>query len=132
VETDEAKIRLLLQNWTDATRQSRQDDVLAGHADDVVIYDVLPPLRYTSAAGYRASWDEWQPETEGEMKFELEDLSVFAGDDAAFAYGILQCGGTLVSGVVFRDTVRATFCLKKVNECWVVVHQHLSKPFHQG
>ncbi len=129
---DETKIRALLENWTSATKTGRHHDVLAHHAKDVVIYDVLPPLRYTSAAEYRASWDEWQPDGQGEMRFELEDLSVISGGDTAFAYGVLQCGGNLPDGVEFRDTVRATFCFKKVSNAWVVVHQHISKPFIRG
>ncbi len=46
---DERAIQTLLDDWTRATREGRSDDVLSGHAADVVIYDVLPPLRYTSA-----------------------------------------------------------------------------------
>ena len=125
---DETEIRSLLENWTQATREGRQDDVLKRHAADVVIYDVLPPLKYTSAADYRASWDEWQPAAKGEMKFELEELKVYTGVDTAFAFGILQCGGTLPSGKQFKDTVRATFCLRKDGDDWIVMHQHISKP----
>ena len=124
----ETDIRSLLMSWTRATREGRHDDVLKRHAADVVIYDVLPPLRYASAAEYRASWDEWQPDAQGEMRFELEDLTIHAGAEAAFAFGILQCGGTLPSGKQFKDTVRATFCLIKSDNEWLVCHQHISKP----
>lgn len=126
---DERAIRALLDNWTRATRERRDDDVLAAHAADVVIYDVLPPLRYTSSSEYRASWDDWQPDAQGEMCFALEELKVRVGDDTAFAFGLLQCGGTLPDGKTFRDTVRATFCLGKTGGQWRVLHQHLSKPF---
>ena len=119
----------LLDDWTRATREGRSDDVLSGHAADVVIYDVLPPLRYTSASEYRASWDDWQPDTQGAMRFELDELEVRAGDDTAFAFGLLRCGGTLPDGKTFSDTVRATFCLGKAAGHWRVVHQHLSKPW---
>ena len=127
--TDEGLIRTLLDDWTRATREGRDDEVLAAHAADVMIYDVLPPLRYTSAREYRASWDDWQPDAQGAMRFELEELEVRAGDDTAFAFGLLHCGGTLPDGKTFSDTVRATFCLGKTGGQWRVVHQHLSKPF---
>lgn len=70
---DESAIRALLESWASATRQGRQDDVLANHAQDVLIYDVLPPMKYESAAAYRKSWEDWQPETQGEIRFDLED-----------------------------------------------------------
>lgn len=125
---DDPAIRAVLDDWVRATREGRQDDILVHHATDVVLYDVLPPLRYTCAAEYRASWDSWQPDAQGEMLFELEDLSVHASGDAGFAYGILQCGATLPDGRTLRDTVRATFCLVKTGAGWRIVHQHISKP----
>lgn len=127
--TDETAIRQLLAEWTRVTREGPQDDVLKNHSDDVLIYDVLPPLKYESAAAYRASWDEWQPDTQGDMQFELEDLKVTTSPEVAFAHGFLQCGGTLPDGKSFQDTVRATFCLRKLGGEWKVFHQHISKPY---
>lgn len=126
---DELAIRALLDEWTRSTREGRQDDVLKNHDDNVLIYDFLPPMKYESASAYRESWDEWQPDAQGEMRFELENLSITAGTDVAFAHGILQCGGTLPDGNTFRDTVRATFCLRKIGTQWKVFHQHISKPY---
>ena len=130
--SEESKIRVLLELWANATSQGRQDEVLTNHAEDVLIYDVLPPLKYESAAEYRKGWDDWQPDTQGEMQFDLQDLSVTAGSETAFAHGIIQCGGTLANGKTFQDTVRATFCLSKIDNEWSVVHQHISKPFQAG
>jgi ketosteroid isomerase-like protein len=126
--TDESEIRDLLQQWAVATRKAQRDQVLANHLPDVLIYDVLAPMKYEGAAAYRKSWDEWQPDTQGEGRFELEDLSVSAGADVAFAHGFIRCGGVLPDGKVFEDVVRATFCLRKVSGAWKVAHQHISKP----
>jgi ketosteroid isomerase-like protein len=130
--TDEEQVRSVLEAWALATRQGRQDDVLANHSADVVIFDVLPPLKYEGLAAYRRSWDEWQPDTQGEGQFALRDLVVVTGDNVAFAHGLLQCGGTLPDGEIFEDTVRATFCLHKIDDAWKVAHQHISKPFENA
>ena len=132
MSSDETAIRSLLDEWTKTTREGRQGDVLKSHLPELTIFDVLPPLKYDSAAAYRASWDEWHPDAQGEMRFEFEDISVTAGNDVAFAFGLLQCGGTLPDGKTFRDIVRATFCLRKVAGGWKVAHQHVSKPFDRG
>jgi len=126
---DELAIRALLDEWTRSTREGRKDEVLKNHDDNVLIYDVLPPMKYESASAYRESWEEWQPDAQGEMRFELENVSVTAGTDVAFAHGILQCGGTLPDGNTFQDTVRATFCLRKICTQLIVFHQHISKPY---
>lgn len=126
--SDESAIQTVLEDWARATREGRHAEILANHQDDLVIFDVLPPMRYESAAAYRESWDDWQPDAQGEMRFELEDLSITAGEEVGFAFGLLQCGGTLPGGKTFSDTVRVTFCLRKQNGKWKVAHQHVSKP----
>lgn len=126
--TDEAQVRLILQQWADATRKGQRNDVLANHRPDVLIYDVLAPMKYEGAEAYRQSWDEWHPDTQGEGQFDLQDLSVTAGADVAFAHCFIKCGGSLPNGKTFADLVRATFCLRKESGSWKVAHQHISKP----
>jgi ketosteroid isomerase-like protein len=125
----EIQVRDVLQAWAKATQEGRQDDVLQNHAPDLVIFDVLAPMKYESAESYRRSWDTWQPEAQGEAQFELENLSVRAGANLAFAHCFIRCGGTLPGGKIFKDLVRATFCLEKIGGSWKVSHQHISKPF---
>ncbi|HEY4050346.1 MAG TPA: nuclear transport factor 2 family protein [Acidobacteriaceae bacterium] len=112
----EDQIRELLEQWARATRNGQQDEVLAHHAPDVLIYDVLPPMKYEGAAAYRRSWGDWQPDTQGEGQFELRDLSIVSGSDVAFAHCFIQCGGTLPNGKSFEDFVRATFVSRRSAE----------------
>lgn len=130
--TDENQIRQLLKNWALATRKGVLDEILVHHAKDVLIYDVLPPMKYESAAAYRRSWGDWHPDTQGEGKFELQDLAVVAGKDVAYAHCFIQCGGMLQNGETFEDLVRATFYLQKADGAWKVTHQHGSKPFQSS
>lgn len=96
-----------------------------------MIFDVLPPLQYRASEAYRESWDEWQPDTQGAVLFDLHDLQISHGTDLAFAHCLIHCGGTLADGNSFEDWVRATFCLRKGKSGWQIVHQHISKPFAQ-
>ncbi len=98
----------------------------------LVLFDGLSPLQYTSALQYRNSWETWQPDARGALQFALQDLSVQVGADVAYAFGLLQCGGTLRDGQRFGDTVRITFCLLKRDGQWTVAHQHVSKPIERG
>ena len=56
--SDGNQVRQLLMQWARATREGRQDQVLEHHAPDVLIFDVLPPMKYESAAAYRRIWDD--------------------------------------------------------------------------
>lgn len=125
---DTEQVRRVLLSWADATRAGNQGKILQGHHPDVLIYDVLQPMLYRGTDAYRASWDSWQPQTQGDNTFEFTALDVVAGADVAFASGLIRCGGTLTDGRRFEDLVRATFCLQKLSDEWVVIHQHISKP----
>jgi ketosteroid isomerase-like protein len=130
-DVNEVKIRALLEQWAFTTQSGLRDEILANHSPDVVIYDVLPPMKYEGATAYRKSWDEWQPDTTGNNIFELQELNVTAGADVAFAHGVIHCGGTLTDGKTFEDWVRATFCLRKNDDRWLIEHQHISMPRRQ-
>jgi ketosteroid isomerase-like protein len=127
----ESQVRSVLEKWAEATRQNRKNEVLLNHAPDLVIFDVLPPMMYDSAEAYRRSWADWQPEVQGESRFDFENLTITAGTDIAFAHSFIRCGGSMPDGRTFEDLVRATFCLRKVAGAWKVTHQHVSKPLRR-
>jgi len=124
----EVEIVALLHLWAERTRLGVQDLILANHAADAVIYDVLPPMQYNGVTSYRKSWDDWQPQTTGENIFNLLNLRVTASDSAAFAFCQIRCGGTMADGKTFEDLVRATFGLSRTVDGWRITHQHISKP----
>ena len=45
---DETQVRLCLEQWATATRKGQRDAVLANHLPDVLIYDVLAPMKRAS------------------------------------------------------------------------------------
>ncbi len=126
--TDETLIRELLEKWAYETSCGNNDEILANHAPDVTIFDVLPPMKYEGADAYRKSWGDWQPTTEGPSLFEIHDLKITADQNVAFAYCFIHCGGTQPDGKKFEDWVRATFCLSKIKGKWLITHQHISMP----
>ncbi|MGH8142837.1 MAG: YybH family protein [Steroidobacteraceae bacterium] len=129
----ESQVRDVLEGWAAATRQNRKDDILKNLTANLVIFDVLPPMQYESVAAYRAGWGgDWQPDTQREGQFGLENLVIAFGSDLASAHCCIRCGGTLPDGRSFQDVVRATFCLRKDDGHWKVFHQHVSKPFQMA
>ena len=125
---DRTAIRGLLEQWAHRTSTGQQNRILDNHKPEALIFDVLEPLQYEGVTAYRESWDEWQPETAGEIIFTLERLKITAGDQAGFAHGLIRCGGTTLEEKRFEDLVRATFCLEKTDGRWRIAHQHISKP----
>ena len=100
--TADAEVRAVLEEWAAATRLSRTDEILKHHSTNLVIFDVLPPMKYESADSYRRSREEWEPDARGEAVFNLENLTITAGNDVAFAHSFIRCGGTFSDGRTFR------------------------------
>jgi uncharacterized protein (TIGR02246 family) len=127
--SNESEIRELIENWAKAVHAGDMDGVLANHADDIVMFDVPPPedgVRGIDA--YRETWPpffKWQKQG---AVFEIVSLEVTAGDDIAFAHGLLRCGRPEELKKDPDNRLRLTIGLRKENGRWVVAHEHHSFP----
>jgi ketosteroid isomerase-like protein len=121
----EIRIRSLIHGWERAIQSGDIDAILARHSDDVVMYDVPGPLQSTGLAGYRKTWELFfrygRPDP---GVFAIEDLVVIAGDEVAFAFGLLRIGGS------DSPVCRLTLGLQKRAGQWLIRHEHHSAP-HQ-
>ena len=126
--TNEQAIRSILEDWATSVRRRDIDGVMAAHADDVLMFDVVDPLSIRGADKYRASWvDMFFPWHGGTGKFELKNLEVTAGASVGFATALIDCAGT-EAGRPVAFTVRLTVGLKKRDGAWLVRHEHHSEP----
>ena len=91
------------------------------------MFDVPPPQRGVRGLdAYRDTWPgffEWQ--TSGAV-FEIESLDVTAGADVAFAFALLRCGTPADFERDPEHRLRLTIGLHKVDDRWVVTHEHHS------
>jgi uncharacterized protein (TIGR02246 family) len=124
---DQKQIRELIERWATAVHAGEMDGVLAGHAGDIVMFDVPPPhdgVRGIDA--YRETWPpffEWQ--RRGAM-FEIVELDVTAGDDVAYALALLRCGTPEELAARPETRLRLTVGLRREQGRWVVAHEHHS------
>ena len=124
---DEVRIRDLIEGWAQAVHEGHLPQVLADHADDIVMFDVPPPEDGVRGLDeYTETWPpffQWQ--ASGAM-FEIVRLDVTAGEDVAFAHALLRCGtpDELESEPTRR--LRLSIGLRKEGDRWVVAHEHHS------
>jgi uncharacterized protein (TIGR02246 family) len=126
VNGDEASIRRLIERWAAAAHEGDMDSVLAQHSPDIVMYDVPPPENgVRGLAAYRETWPaffQWQKRA----TFDLVSLEVVAGEEVAFAYGLLCCGTPEELAAVPERRLRLTVGLRKIDGQWTVLHEHHS------
>jgi len=127
---EEAIIRRLIEDWASAIRAQKIRDVVAHHTDDVVMFDVPPPVVVRGISAYRRTWVpffRWL--REGNGTFDIVKLDITAGDTVAFATGLLRCGSKAeLAKNNRRPRLRLTIGLRKVDGTWKIAHEHHSFP----
>jgi uncharacterized protein (TIGR02246 family) len=122
------QVRDIVERWAEGVRARDIDAVLSHHASDLLMFDVVGPIRLQGLDAYRRTWlEQFFPWHGGTGRFEVVDLKVSAGVDVAFATALLECAGT-EDGKQVAFTLRLTIGMEKREGEWVVVHEHHSQP----
>src|SRR6516164_9438336 len=90
--TEEIRIEALLEAWADAVRRHDLPTILAHHEPDMVMFDLPPPLQCKGIEAYKQTWDLFFRYHKPGAAFDIEELTVTAGEDVAFALAIMRCG----------------------------------------
>ena len=123
------RVRQLVLDRAQAVLDRDIEGATAANAEDIVTFDVLPPLRNAGAGGVRGRTARWFGGYTQGPGYEVRDLEVVAGDEVAFAYYLYRVSGTLSDGGKVGMWVRATLGLQKRAGEWAIVHEHDSVPF---
>ena len=125
---DEQAVRSLVEAWARAVHRGDLPMVLADHDPDIVMFDVPPPEDgVRGIAAYEDTWPgffRWQENA----TFDVLSLDVVAGNDVAFAYGLLRCGTPEENAAHPERRLRLTVGLRKRGDRWTVTHEHHSFP----
>jgi ketosteroid isomerase-like protein len=119
--TAESQIRALIESWALAVRRHDLPGILAHHSDDVVMFDVPPPLQSRGLDAYRKTWDLFFSYHQPLQAFDIEELAITASDEVGFAVAIMRCGS---DGLLFRLTIG----LRNLDGRWSITHEHHSVP----
>lgn len=127
---DEQAIRELIEARADAMRNKDSEAAVKLLADDVIAFEMVPPLALPPAAvnniqamaGWFAGW-------EGPIEIEIRDLVVHAGREVAFAHSLNRLAGTRLGGGRTDIWMRSTLGFRRSSGEWRIVHGHTSVPF---
>lgn len=127
--SNEAEIRDLIETWARAVQARDMAGAVARHTDDMVMFDVPPPVVIEGIDAYRETWPgffRWQEQEDG--TFEIVSLDVTAGNDVAFATAVLRCGSKKELDRDNTARLRLTVGLRKQDGRWGIAHEHHSFP----
>lgn len=128
--TDEQKVRQLIDAWCEATRKRDLETIMACYAPDVLAFDAIAALQFRGVEAYRKHWETclgYMPE--GDFIMEAHDLEVAVEGDLAFAHYLSRCGCRDEQGNEQAGWMRATVCCRRLAQGWRIAHEHYSAPF---
>jgi ketosteroid isomerase-like protein len=96
------------------------DGVLAGHADDIVMFDVPMPLQFKGMKEYKKTWELFFDHSPGGPgSFDVTELRVVASESVAYCHALVK---------IFDSKVLVTIGLRKKRTRWLIAHEHHSCP----
>jgi ketosteroid isomerase-like protein len=128
-EADEAQIKRQVTRIAEGIRAKDLEGLRRIYATDVVSFDVEPPLQHVGVEAKLKNWANVFAVFQ-EADYEVRGLSVAVGDDLAFGHCFGRLHGALMNGTTTKGIwVRVTFCFRKLDGGWRIVHDQASVPF---
>ena len=127
VNSDQAEIRQLIEAWANAVRAKDIAGILRNHAENIVMFDVPPPLQWRGLKAYEETWPLFFDGSPDPLVFDIRSLEIVAGVDVAFAIALMRCT-VIEKGKASDLDFRLTLGFRKIDGQWMFVHEHHSIP----
>src|SRR5262245_14172963 len=131
----EHEVRALLDSRVEACRKKDIDALMSLYSPDIVYFDVVPPLQFVGPDAVRPNFVRWFDEYEGPIGLETHYLDVAVSGDVAFAHMLHLDTGTVPTDADSAEPapvrslwLRATVCLQRSADKWLITHEHISLP----
>lgn len=98
------------------------------YSDDVVYFDIVPPLRYAGADALRGRFLDWFGRWRSPIGQELSDVTISESEGLAAAHMLVRASGTLLDGRDVAYWVRVSNVLRQSQQRWLITHEHVSVP----
>src|SRR5258708_18843309 len=84
-QTAKTQIKALIEALADAVRRHDLSGILAHHDQDIVMFDVPPPLQSRGLDEYKKTWDIFFGYHKPSQAFAIKELAITPGEYVAFA-----------------------------------------------
>jgi ketosteroid isomerase-like protein len=128
--SQEDAVREVLERCARAISDKDAAAVIACYTEDVVAYDLAPPLVIPSERETDPTHlEKWFATWDGQIVSLAKDMHVRADNIIAYAFALRQMTGRKIDGENVNLWFRATATLVKESSGWKISHVHNSVPF---
>jgi ketosteroid isomerase-like protein len=129
-DKDVAAVRAVIEERVAAIAAGDAVRANAVLAEDIVAFEMAPPLAHTSSTVRdSAALSAWLRTWAGPISIAIRDMEIAVAGDVAFAYAFHHLEGTRSNGETVSFWFRSTLCFRKRAGRWLIVHGHSSVPF---
>lgn len=130
VDVAQTEVMAVLDERVEACRAKDIDRLMSLYSPGIVYFDVIPPHRFAGAGEVRKNFLRWFDEYQGGIELGTRELHVAVSGDVAFAHMLHPDSGTRRSGRNEVVWVRSTVCLQRIDDHWLITHEHISLPIN--
>jgi ketosteroid isomerase-like protein len=131
---DNAQINGLYQQFTTAFQHKDLDGIMSVYVEgpSLFVFDVGTPREHVGSDSYRADWKGLLARLKGSTipSFGITEMAITISGDVAYSHSIQHLSGTMTNGHHVALTVRVTDVLRKINDKWLIVMEHVSVPIN--
>jgi len=128
IEHTKTQIRGQIDRFVTAFRNKDLDLMMSLFVEEMISFDIIPPLQYAGSAVYRKVWKETFALFPDDIRIEIRDLNIMADSSLAFSHCFLRLTATMVSEKKIDYWERLTCCFREIKGKWLIVHEHVSLP----
>ena len=126
------QIRAVIEERIAAIRDKDAARAVAPLAEDVVAFEMVPPLALPPGAARDVEGlAAWLSGFE-EVDVEVRDLRIEADGAVGFAHALHHLKGRRTGGQPVSLWMRSTLCFRREDGAWKIAHAHTSVPFYPG
>ncbi len=130
------KVQDVLENYKSSVYEKDLEGFLTIYGPDIHIYDCWVDWESKGIFSWKETVEEWFNGLRADgvlLTVDFNDLVIEENVNLAFVYGSVTFSAQNVeTGEKLRHlTNRFTFGLKKVNDSWIITHEHSSLPINK-
>ncbi|UVE17680.1 nuclear transport factor 2 family protein [Pseudomonas sp. LS44] len=125
---DLAQLHALLDSWAQGFQAKDVDQVMSTYSEDIVAFDAIQQLQFKGRDAYRAHWQACMAMCPGLPTYAVSEQNISISGELAIAHYLGHCGGTDAEGNCQGGWSRVTQGFRKLNDRWLIFHEHFSFP----
>jgi uncharacterized protein (TIGR02246 family) len=125
----DSELRAIVDERVAAVAAKDPEPLAVRQHPDIVMFNVLPPLRSRGNAAVEDATSAWFDAYASDIGYEVRDLRVTVDGDVGFCSFLYHVTGVLKAGGEVDMWVRATLGCQRIDGQWFIVHDHESVPF---